>query len=92
MKEEKLPKEFKKYFWDVDFKKLSFKEHRDFVFSRLLSMGDLPAGRWLFNAARKQTIKSFVLNCGDPQLDKRSNNFWRIFFDLPAGRRPKGAV
>jgi len=92
MKGQKLPKEFKKYFWDVDFKKVSFQAHQDFILSRLLSVGDLPAVRWLFNAVREKTIKNFVLDHGNRQLDKRSNNFWRLFFDLPPAKRPEGAI
>lgn len=88
----RLPKEFKKYFWDVDFKTISPKRHIDFVLSRIMSLGMMKDVRWMLNHVSARKIKSFIVRSGDRQLDRRSNNFWRIFFDLPPSRKPANTI
>jgi len=87
IKETKLPKEFKPYFWDVDFDRLSLKKNITLVLGRLLNFGQVPAISWLFKNIRTDRIKKYLLALGDRQLDKRSNNFWRIYFGLPPSKK-----
>ena len=91
-RKESLPKEFKKYFWDVDFKKISLKENINLVLSRILRFGNMKAVRWLLKNISPKKIKEYLLLMGDRQLDWRSNNFWRLFFGLPALRREKATL
>jgi len=84
----RLPKKIKEYFWDVDFKKLTLKKYPNFILERILNFGNIKAVRWMLNAFDKRKIKRYILSSGDRQLDRRSNNFWRICFDLPASRKP----
>ncbi|KAF0135136.1 MAG: hypothetical protein FD145_274 [Candidatus Saganbacteria bacterium] len=86
-REKKLPKEFKKYFWDVNLDKLSFSQNYKLIFSRILSYGSIPAIHWLFKNSDKSSIKNYVLSFGGKQLDKRSNNLWRIFFGIKHDRK-----
>lgn len=85
---ERLPKDFKQYFWDVDFKKLSLGRHCDFILSRLLKYGGVKVVRWMFKNINKRKIKDYVRRSGSRELDKRSNNFWRIYFSLPPQKKP----
>jgi len=78
----RLPKEFKKYFWDVDFNKISLKKQLGFVLSRVLNFGNMRAIRWMLKTTSEQAIKNFIITRGGRQLDKRSNNFWKLFFGL----------
>lgn len=78
-----LPKEFKKYFWEYDFEKLSLAKGLPTILPRILSFGDMNAVKWIFNNVDHNKIKDYILRSGDRQLDKRSNNFWRIYFGLP---------
>lgn len=77
MKEKKLPKEFKKYFWDVDFKKISFKKYYGFVLERVMQLGDTEALRWLLNIPKKD-ILSVVSR--SREIDPKTRNFWRVFY------------
>jgi len=81
-KEIKLPREFKKYFWDVDFDKLSFSEYYNFIVSRILSFGSLNDYLWLVNNSSEESIKNTLETKEAKQLDKRSRGFWRNYFSL----------
>ena len=86
-KGDRLPKEFKKYFWDVDFKTLSPKKYPQFILGRLLKFGDSRAVKWTLKTFNKAALKQFILNSKD--LDKRSSDLWRLFFDLPPVKTAK---
>lgn len=83
----RLPKSFKAYFWDVDFNKVSLKKHMTLILSRILKFGDSLAVRWMFKNFSVKKIKTYILKFGDKQLDRKSNNFWRIYFGLPLRRK-----
>ncbi|MBI5400190.1 hypothetical protein HZB07_06260 [Candidatus Saganbacteria bacterium] len=87
-KTDRLPREFKQYFWDVDFNKLSLRKHINSILSRLLQFGDMKAVSWIMRHINHLSIKKFIINFGDRQLDRRSNNFWRIYFGLPESKKP----
>ena len=44
-----LPKEYKTYFWDVDWDNLqsNIKQYKSFIIARLVDKGDEQAVRWL---------------------------------------------
>lgn len=69
-----LPEEFKKYFWDVDFKKLSFKEYKEFIAGRIIHFGNLKAIKWLIRNAGIPFIREVAKT--DREMDKKSRNFW----------------
>lgn len=77
----RLPKEFKKYFWDVDYSKLSYNQYPKFILERLLKLGDSKAVQWMFKTFSRATLKRYILEAKG--LDKRSNELWRLFFGLP---------
>jgi len=89
-KTNRLPLEFRKYFWDVDFNKLSARKYINFILSRILNFGNMRAVRWMLKTVKKGVILNYILTWGDRQLDERSNNFWRLYFDLPAVLPKKG--
>ena len=76
-KGDRLPKEFKKYFWDVDFKTLSLKKYPIFVLERIMKLGDLRALRWLLKVPKKKIMK--VLE-NSRELDKKTRNYWRVIY------------
>ena len=77
----KLPKEFKKYFWDVDFKKLSIKKHASFVLSRLMNLGDQKVLKWLLRFPPKLVMKVVRES---RELDEKTRNYWTFIY----GKRP----
>ena len=58
--ENKMPEEYKKYFWDSDFEKLDVAKHKEYILNRLLSFGDLDAIRYVFANFSKNEISEYV--------------------------------
>lgn len=82
-----LPGEFKKYFWDVKFKKISLSKDIDLILRRILSFGDTIAVRWLLERVKRARIKKYLASYGARQLDKRSFNLWNLYLDFPANKK-----
>lgn len=76
-----IPGEIKKYFWDIDAKKLNPKESPEYVSERLLEYGDRPALKWLFKNYPRNFLAGLVLK--SRRMSPRSANFWSLFFNLP---------
>lgn len=56
-----IPGKLKKYFWDMDFKKLDAKKNSYFIIERILEYGDLAAVKWLIGSFNKTEIKRNIL-------------------------------
>lgn len=69
-----MPKFLKKYFWDVDFRKLSLPKSVSFITARLLEYGDADSLRWLFRNVKYNTIKETVAKTRT--LSVKSLFFW----------------
>lgn len=72
----KLPQEFKKYFWDADFKKLDLRKHRKFIMERLLNYGTFDTFNWIFRTFNEEEVRTFLNNSGKNSLSKNSMYFW----------------
>lgn len=70
-----IPRDFRKLFWDTNFKTLKDK-NSDFVITRLAEKGGLDAGRWLLKTFGKRKIKNIVKNSRNVSF--KSKNFWSI--------------
>lgn len=75
-----IPKFLKKYFWDVDFPKLSKKNHSKFIIERILEYGDEKAVKWMRNNFKLNEIKDVL--CKSRRLSQKSANFWQFIFNL----------
>ena len=71
----RLPKEFKRYFWDVTFDELIFEEYPRFIAERLLNYGDLDGIKWLLSRTDKQFIKT--LTDSSRNLNPKTKNYWQ---------------
>lgn len=74
---DKIPREFKGYFWDVDFNKLSMKRYPEFILERVMRYGNLRALRWLL-AFPKDKIMEVVKK--SRELDSKTRNFWQVVY------------
>ena len=81
MKRTHLPKEFKKYFWDVDFEKLTFKKNANFILGRLMNYGNQTVLKWLLRFPPKVIMKVVRES---RELDAKTRNYWRFIY----GKRP----
>lgn len=77
MKNIYLPKEFKKYFWDVNFNKLSLKEHPSFILGRLMCLGNLKVLKWLLKFPKNSILKIVKSN---REIDVKTQNFWLTLY------------
>lgn len=75
-----LPKNLKKYFWDVDFKQVDWKSNPEFVIARLLEYGDVKSIQWLLRTFNAEEIKKVIfIHRG---FSPKSANFWKLFFNI----------
>lgn len=77
----KLPLFLKKYFWDIDFKKLDPKKRSAYIIERLLELGNMNALHWVFKKYSQTTIKKII--CQSPALSKKTANFWGLILEIP---------
>lgn len=80
MRNKRLPKFLKKYFWEVDFEKLSLKKHRYYILERILEYGEERAIRWMKKNFKKEEIVDFLLRFRT--LSPKSANFWAVVFNV----------
>ena len=76
----KLPIALKKYFWDVDFKKINFNERKIYVLRRILEYGDEDAVRWMWKNFKKEEIKDTISNFRG--YSQKSANFWAFILNI----------
>lgn len=62
MRNKKLPKFLKAYFWSVKFDELDVDKDKDYIIHQILCYGDLEAIKWLFKIYGKSAIRKSFLN------------------------------
>jgi hypothetical protein len=60
----RLPEEFRKYFWDVDYDDLSLDKYPKFIAERIMNYGDLDSVKWL---------QSVLVCCNEQQEPEPQN-------------------
>ncbi len=76
-----LPKFLKKYFWDIDFKKLDVEKFRLYIVSRILNYGDEKAIEWMNRHFRRD--EQIRVLCTTRDISLRSANFWALILGIP---------
>jgi len=79
----RLPEEFRKYFWDVDYDDLSLKKYPKFIAERIMNYGDLDAVKWLQSVLDREFIRSVVMNSRN--LNPKSKNYWELVLNIKGG-------
>lgn len=75
----RVPKFLRKYFWDVDFRKLDLDKSRFFILRRILEFGDERATVWMNrNFSRGEISKLFSF----ARLEPKSANFWALILGI----------
>lgn len=77
----KAPSFLKKYFWDIDFKKLDISKSSVYVIERILELGDIKAIKWVLKTFKKELIKKVVMTRRG--LSPKTANFWTLYFNIP---------
>ncbi len=80
---DRLPEILRPLFWDSDFERIAWRDHRDYVIRRVLSAGSWDAicclRAWLDNSALRQWIEQHE----GRGLSSRQLRFWEVVLDLP---------
>lgn len=70
----KLPNFLKKYFWDVDFKKIDAQKSAQYVIARLIDRGNDKAINWLLKHYDRDLIREIIIKRRG--FSPRTVNFW----------------
>jgi len=76
----RLPEEFRKYFWDVDYDDLSLEKYPKFIAERIMNYGDLDAVKWLQSVLEMEFIRSVVLKSRN--LNPKTRNYWELMLSI----------
>ena len=76
----KLPRFLKKYFWDVDFKKIDLDNRRVYVLKRILEYGDEKAVHWMWKNFKTPEIKHALTDFRG--YSQKSANFWAFILNI----------
>ncbi len=71
-----IPREFKKYFWDVDFDELNFQKHRNYILERMLNFGAFDSFNWIFRTFNNNEVENLLDKKGKYSLSRNSFLFW----------------
>jgi hypothetical protein len=80
---EGLPEQLRRFFWDVDFERLSITKSSYFIISRLMEDGDEAAFTFLLKTYSKTELTEVLKN--SRYLSGKSREFWRVFLELDEG-------
>ena len=80
----KLPEFLKKYFWDVEFEKITLKKNKVYILRRILEYGDEKAVAWMWKNFEKPEIKTVLSKFRG--YSKKSANFWALLLDISKER------
>lgn len=73
-------------FWDVNLAQIDKNAHKKFIVKRILQFGDLEDLDWALRFYGIVFMRDTFLSFQD-QLDKKSRNFWRLYFDDHRGEK-----
>ncbi|MFH0840875.1 MAG: hypothetical protein V1865_02760 [bacterium] len=78
-----LAKFLRPFFWYTDNKKLDKNKDKQRIILQILKYGDSRSVSWLFENYSKKVIKKYIINHGAMgELDKKSLNYWCLFFNI----------
>src|SRR5687767_7382071 len=69
-------------FWDIEPGELDLERHEDFIFGRVLSLGDLDAVSALRAEVGDDALRAFIQRAPH-RLDRRSLRFFQVLLSLP---------
>jgi hypothetical protein len=79
----KLPTLLWPFFWDYDFKTLTWEEDRDLIIARVLASGTWEAIAWLRSCLGDQALRVWIVRRRGRGLSPRQLRFWEVILDLP---------
>jgi hypothetical protein len=79
----KLPDFLRPFFWDYDFKDLSWDEDWDLIIKRLLTSGDWKAVIWLRSHLKDSNLREWIIDHRGAGLSPQRLRFWELILEIP---------
>jgi hypothetical protein len=77
-----LPGTLAPLLWEYDFSQLSWEEDRDLIVSRILSVGNWDAIRWLMDRLGRAELRRWIEDRQGRGLDPQQLRFWELVLGL----------
>jgi hypothetical protein len=77
-----IPQIVKATLWSYDIEKIDLTGSKDLIITQVLNFGTKPAVDWLFEVYSKKDIEKQVVTPTPGVWNKKSLNFWSIFFNV----------
>jgi Family of unknown function (DUF6922) len=78
-----LPELLHPFFWEYDFSKLTWRQDRDLIVSRVLASGDWEAVRWLRAAMGDYALRDWIEAHHGRGLSPQRLRFWQVVLGIP---------
>lgn len=78
-----LPRFLRPYFWEYDFRVLSWEAHSYFVTGRILEEGGWRAICWLRNRLGDDGLRGHLYRRQGRGLSRRQLRYWEVILELP---------
>jgi hypothetical protein len=78
-----LPKKLRRFFWDYDSARLSWKTDRDLIISRILAVGNWDSLRWLRRRFPDEELRDWLIRRRGAGLSNRHLRFWELMLNIP---------
>jgi hypothetical protein len=80
-----LPEDFRQYFWDYDWNRLSWERSRYTIVLRLIEVGDTGAIRWLRERMTDDEICDFIIRRRGRGISPPRLRLWSLLVGVPSG-------
>ena len=77
-----VPEFLRPLFWDCDFERLRWEEHRDFIIGRVLISGDWNTIGWLRRRIGDEGLRSWICRHRGRGLSPQQLRFWELILEL----------
>ncbi|MGH7596449.1 MAG: DUF6922 domain-containing protein [bacterium] len=78
----KIPKEWHRYFWEVNPEKVDTQEHAFYILGRILEYGDKEAVKNVRKIYGDRLIRKFLLSTNSRVLSNRTMKHWQTILKL----------
>ena len=78
-----LPALLRPFFWDYDFKTLTWEDDRDLIIARVLASGTWEAITWLRACLGEQALREWIEHHCGGGFSPRQLRFWELMLNLP---------
>lgn len=78
----RLPAFLGRFFWESDFSRLRWEQHRDYIIARVLESGSWQAVAWIRKQLGDQSLREWLIQQKARGLSRRQIRFWGVVLNL----------